>query len=805
MAFEDCIRRARDDDEIDDDTARYLFQRYRNETLRMPAARAQQNITDYLNKAAEHTERMKLIQVVKWQKMMKDVSSYRGPHGEADIIEGARNLFENQGFGGMTSVRGYREGLIAMLNADLANALDAFERSFFLGRRNTASHKVIENELVDAAFGKKVSPRSQGFYDAFSGVFETLRQLRNERGGNTPKLDNWGLPQYHNPEAVNRGFGEGKGTIIRRDKAKADWTKYINDRVDFTQMFDNVTGEKFPANMSRAEQDQISSANWVNIGTDGWLSDPENHGIGGGALGRQRMDHRFYVFKSPEAWMEYNRNFGSGSAFQAIMNHFHGMASEVALMERFGPNPAGNINALKEAIKIEGRKFLRGEPSLLKIKDGALSGGITHTNLSRVLDRAFQDLDSYYDQYRGGGTPARSALALTGTIIRNWAGSALMGSAIIPHVATNPYIQYKVRTIAGIPSARTIPSILRSFSGSSRAELLRAGVNLEAGIGDLNAGPKQLSMLQKATNLSHWLPDRVVHVTQLARVLDAIKSAFYRDAMARLGDQQHLPWDKIDKDFRARLQGHGVTEKDWRIIQLAKPYEPVPGSAPWVRFNDVQRAGVDRPNDVLDIVGRSPQQEKLNLEPGETSIRDLDRARRAAHMSAWRLSAYMQGEREIMVPTHSMRAHSWLYGKSDPNMLSGQILRSFGQFKGFVGSFSVAQAALVQWQLAGNRWRGLAYLASGAISLVVLQMLAMQLKAAKNGRDFMPMDPTTRTGQMTWLRALFSSLTFGYGGEALVSDQTSYGHGWAESLLGPEAELVAGTGFDVLDAVRQRG
>ena len=559
MAFEDCIRQNRDDGIIDDDTAQYLYRRYRAESLKRGPARAQQNLKDYLNKAAEHTERMQIIQAIKFKKMMNEVAAYRGPHGEADIIEGARNLFENQGFGGMTSVRGYREGLIGMLNKDLADSLDHFERTFFLGRRNTRSHLATEKEVVAAAFGQKVSPKSQAFYDAFSGVFETLRQMRNERGGNTPKLDNWGLPQYHNPEAVSRGFGEGPrfggkaGTIARMEKAKAGWTKYINDEVDFSKMFDNVTGDFFPPDMSRAEQDEITSSNWVNIGTDGWLSDPEHGTIGGGALGRQRMDPRFYVFKGPEAWLRYNRQFGAGSVFRALENHFHGMASEVALMERFGPNPAANIQALKTAIKIEGKKFLQGKPSLLRIKDFPFDGGIMHTNINRVLDRAFQDLDSYYDQYRGGGGTARNSLALGGTIVRNWLGGSLMGSAIIPHATTNPYIQYKVRTVAGIPAARTIPSILRAFSGSSRAELTRAGVNLEAGIGDLTTGPKQLGLLAKATNLSHWLPDRVVHVTQLARTLEAIKNAFYRDALARIADQQHLPWDQVDKDFRRDL------------------------------------------------------------------------------------------------------------------------------------------------------------------------------------------------------------------------------------------------------------
>lgn len=817
MAFEDCIKRAHDDGEIDDETARYLYQKYREDSIRLGRSGAQRYISEYLDKAGEHTRRMKVLQIQKFLARKKEIYEYKGPHGEHDIIDGFKNLFENQGFGGMTSLRSYREGLISMLNGEMADFLHHFERSAVMGRRNDRQQQATERGIVRAAFGlKNISPRELGFYGSVSKVFESLRQMRNERGGNTAKLENWGLPQYHNPEAVNRGFASRAPTIQRGDRAAREgrvrsdmaeardgWVKYINDNVDFSKQFDNVTGELFPPNMSRAEQDRISAANWVNIGTDGWLSDPEHGNFGGSALGRQRQDHRFYVFKGPDEWMNYNRQFGAGSVFQAIMHHFHGMASEVSLMQMFGPNPGANIAALKTVIKKEGDEFIEGRPAFLKLKTGMFSGGVNHKNLVAHLKQEFQTIDGYHEQYTGVG-PKPNALALTGTITRNWVGSALMGKAIIPHLATNPYIQYKVRTIAGIPAARTIPSILRSYSNSSRAEMLRAGVNLEAGIGDLNAGASQLSALQKVTNLSHWLPDRTVHLTGLARTLDAIKGAFYRDAFARLGDQQHLSWADMNKDFRARLAGHGVREQDWRIIQLATPYIPVPGSAPWLRANDVQKVGTERPNDVLDIVGRSPRREGLNFDPNENTLRDLDRARRAAFMAAWRLNAYMQGEREVMVPTKSMRAQSWLYGKTDANTISGQILRSFGQFKGFIGSFMVSQAAITRNQMARGKSYGIAYAAAGAIALLMLQMLSMQMKQGANFRDFLPMNPLYRSGIMTWLRAFFSSLTFGYGGESLVADESSYGQGWAESMLGPEAELLAGTAFDLLSEVRKR-
>ena len=787
MAIEDCIKQALDEGLIDRDTARGLIRKYRRKMMGgMGDAAAQQDLESTFFNADKRQQRQKAMNANAFRKMMADVTAYRDPYKRPDMLEASVNLFENAGFGGMRSVRAMREGLTGLSNARINDFLREFERSSLTGSRASRNRQASLDEIVDAAYEVTVSPRAQGFYESLAKEFEWLRQLRNHYGGTTPARKEWRLPQIHNPDAVNRAFGAKTA-----EDAKAGWVKFINDRVDFSTMIDDLTGEPF-GDIPREEQDEISRSLWPTIGSDGYLKTPE--GPTRGSLGAQRTDHRFYNFKDAQAWREYNREFGGGDVFSALMNHRNAMIAEISLMARFGPNPAANLAGLKQAIKMEGDKFLRGETSRLLTGDVSRLnsvnpfGHITHKNLNAALQHHFKTLDAYYDQYRGAQIERPNALALGGTILRNVAGSSLMGSAVIPHLTTNPVIQAFMRKAAGLPARQMVSSILWAFRDSSKGELLRAAMNVEEGINNIAAGAHQQALLQRIANLSHWLPDRTIQWSGLHSVLNAIKGAFYRDAMAKLGDSLGKSWDEIDPEFRARLEGHGVTQTAWRIASLADPYRATPEAAPWLRPQDVQTVGETNPGKVLDVIGREPGS---NLPLGEESWRDQQRAKWAAFEAGWSILSYMQGEREVMVPTKSIRGNRILVGDSNPNTLWGQLRLSAIQFKGFIGSFMASYVQIGRRMLARDPQKGSAWLAAMVVSLIVAQLVSIQLKQMSIGRDPLPMDPTTKDGIVTWLRAIASSINFGYVGETIAGHRSSYGHGVAESILGPSFELTA--------------
>src|SRR3546814_11354990 len=63
-------------------------------------------------------------------------------------------------------------------------------------------------------------------------------------------------------------------------------------------------------------------------------------------LANRHAEHRELVFKDGDAWMRYDRKYGTGNPFTAIMGHLRGMSQNIASLERFGPNPDATVRPL---------------------------------------------------------------------------------------------------------------------------------------------------------------------------------------------------------------------------------------------------------------------------------------------------------------------------------------------------------------------------------------------------------------------------------------------------------------------------
>src|SRR3546814_20590161 len=52
-------------------------------------------------------------------------------------------------------------------------------------------------------------------------------------------------------------------------------------------------------------------------------------------LANRHAEHRELVFKDGDAWMRYDRKYGTGNPFTAIMGHLRGLSQDIASLERF--------------------------------------------------------------------------------------------------------------------------------------------------------------------------------------------------------------------------------------------------------------------------------------------------------------------------------------------------------------------------------------------------------------------------------------------------------------------------------------
>jgi hypothetical protein len=292
-----------------------------------------------------------------------------------------------------------------------------------------------------------------------------------------------------------------------------------------------------------------------------------------------------------------------------------------------------------------------------------------------------------------------------------------------------------------------------------------------------------MGALQKAARWSRWFPDRVTHLTGLIPVVEANKAAFMRGMMSYLNDLKGTDWAALPDRVRNKMTGYGLDERDWKIMQMARPYTPSIGSANWLRPNEVVALGTERPEDVLRTAGFGD----LINQPGQNSpglnIAAAERAQNIAYNTALKMLTYMHGEREVAVPQSSMWVRAKLLGSTHPGTFWGEMARSAGMFKGFIGSMMLTQMQAMQRELIGNRYKGAAYIASFFIVMSLMGMVSLQLGQIATGKDMLPFNLGT------WLRAILKSGSFGIFGDFVASDVSSFGRGILETGAGPAIML----------------
>lgn len=792
-SFESCVYGARDRGEISAEEADQIVARWRALLLTNPPAVARTQLQKEMDFAAFRSKRMAALSIAAQDRINKHVVNFRDAYGRPDAFKAAWALFEDFGYSGHPSVRFITEAITGMANGRIADALDHFRRktitsnlSVVGGRQNAGQIGELQRAMFDEP---NVSPQIKEFADKILDTMNWLRLMHNEVSADgIPYLKDWGGPQAHSQEAVQRAGGFTKDP----NKARDHWSRFIDPLLDWTKMRDGLTGELFPAVPSDARRMSILSHAWDGIVTNGGVGNtPLARRIGGGAMANNRSDHRYFVFKDADAKTKYSREFGEGDSLTQIANHIRGMAADIAMMKIFGPNPKGQIEWLKQLVEQEGYKHATGKPSLV-----ASYAPIT---VMQKAERAKKIIDGYYETARGNGV-AQGNLAHVGTILQNDALGSLLGKSVVAHMISNPIIQYQARKLGGIPRLMVLPHVLRAYSKTSKAELLRAGLNLEEGAFRLGQGARQLSALHKIANFTRWWPDRITHTTGLTPAVEANRTAFLQDMMGFIADLKPTPWANLPERVRSKMTGYGLEERDWRLIQMAESYEPDVGSAPWMRWIEIADTAEQDPEAVLRLYGRTDLAQQVGA-GGTIGPAAYKEAQKIAFAAALRYQGYLFGEREVAVPTRAW----WLGARLPVGSGPGSFLARSPLFaKSFIASMTLTQALALNREWAKRSKPGsIAYAASFILSMWIAGTMVHIIKQMLAGKDPPPLDPDTREGLATLIQGGMTGGSFGIFGDYLASNVNSYGRGPLESFAGP----VAGTLVDaagLADTLRKR-
>lgn len=554
MSIDHCLANAVAGKEISQDDADQLKRRYEafresRETggTASAADQARLDLAEILRAEAKEKRRRAKLALRSINQTDADLKSYR-KNGRADI--GAAMLDKLENFGaGFSSVEGRRKAVLGMAHAQMETLLHHFRRGAFGGDRTRWNKADLTNVLKEAFGVDTGDAAAKGLAKAWTETAEQLRRRYNAAGGSIGKLENWGMPQHHDPRALR------KATL-------PVWKEFIAPLLDVGRMKHPLTGKPVTAKELDAVLDDV----WLSIATEGWDDRaPKRQASGRGALAGQRAEHRFLVFKSADDWLSYQKAFGGGGdVFAAMMGHVNAMAKDIAAMEILGPNPTGTIEWMKQAVRKEAQLAAAGKPARLGGRDGAKA--LDYAN------RIEHELDGVWGSIRGAlETPVSSAAANALAATRNLITASVLGSAAISSIS-DVGTSIIARRFAGLPAGHAISDIVRSFGQMNRREAVRAGLILDNAMHVFHAQARYVGTLG-GPQWAQYLADRVLTWSALTPWTQAARHAFGLAFQSEAAARVKLDFDQLPDALRNTFLRHGLAAGDWEKMRQVPLHE----------------------------------------------------------------------------------------------------------------------------------------------------------------------------------------------------------------------------------------
>jgi hypothetical protein len=601
------------------------------------------------------------------------------------------------------SAEGQSMAVRGMFDAQMADLMEKFETHTGFDSPNRALLDNVGREGFGEASGDRAAKELN---TAWQGTAELARQMFNGEGGQIGKLEGWGFPQSHDAAAIWRA-------------GKDQWVGFTAKLLKRGAMVDKLTGAPFTPERLTAP-DGILSQIYDRITTHGLIDAYPPEHPGAGALALSRGEERFLRFDGWDAWKTYQRQFGQGDLFAAMMGHLDGMAQDIGLMRALGPNPAAEW---------------RWRVAFAQ-REAALERSLSRTEAAvREANRYVKRAQDMYDHFTGGASmPVNDKLAAFGSGVRNYLNGVDLGSAILSDMPSAPMFGALARSFMGVkfqgdmgqlaalladPGMRAIARRSGFINEVARDGLI--GVTQDT-IRTMTAGERTV---QGMNGFARRLPASVMRLQALTGMFEARRRSWRMTFMGALADAalKDLPalanGSGQERALAAELDRRGFTNADWEQVRQVTPWRP--------------RAGVYflRPQDIAREANLD-----LGLRVGEMAL---------------------NAEQYAIPVSGSLWTRARLLGQLPPGTPEGELARSFTMFKTF--SINTAYQYAEEIYLRGvenvwDRWNFIppalkpaafhAWLGAWAAGVVGALTLAggvtLQMRQLVNGKDPLPMN-----------------------------------------------------------------
>ena len=660
-----------------------------DQRLLLAAQQAEADIQAEAARKVANAQRQAL-KTAQTEQRLADIQGRRGK-GRSDALVEDMQLAHNE-------IDGIKRDNVRQL-MDLIEAADS-QAGETMGRRALmvlfdAQNRVMSHDLAMEVFAQ--GKAGTGNAEALAGakawlqVIEQMRQRFNNAGGDVGRLDYGYLPQAHDQVRVLKA---GQDTWAQQVLPLLDRTRYLRED---------------GARMTDAEVLDVLRGAWETISSDGMNKTAPGSFQGTGARANRGSESREIHFKDGEAYLSYLRTFGMGSMYDAMIGHIGGLARDIGLVERYGPNPAAQMR--------------------LQFDQAARDAGTAVNDLPRSFGTRPQ---AYWDLLSGAaGTPANARMAQLGQHARNVQTFGKLQGAVLSSVTDLG--TYFVTTGYNRLSYWDALRNLSRAGGREAQDFMNAhGMIAESLISDLNRWTGE--------NVAQSWSGRIANATMRLSLMNAwtnsLRRAFQLTHMAGMARLADTDWAALTPYDRWRMESAGLTADDWTLMRAA-PRDDFRGQ-PMLTPDGIYATGDPR---AAQVVARYLG---MLADESETAIINPDLATRAATT----------------------------LGGTQAGTIRGELARAVMQFKSFPlammsrhwGRMLETPQGLEGAPMLANR---LAYAATMMVTLTALGAVAFQTKQLVSGKD-----PVDMTNAKFWTRAMAQGGGLGFVGDMLLADTT---------------------------------
>lgn len=465
---------------------------------------------------------------------------------------------------------------------------------------------------------------------------------------------------------------------------------------------------------------------------------------GPGNLAKRVSQSRSLHFKSADAWLEYNADFGTGNAFDSIL-HGIGMGQRnAAVMRVMGTNPNAMLERLVKDWEIQARD--RGD---LKMA-AQLARDFPQNN--RLLDRAMKKtIDVRGQTLANVGAVTRNiqSLRLGSSMISSFQDIASLGSTA-RHNGAGAIESYSRSIIDLLPTDSTARRELAYEAGFLMDKMNSSMMNRFMAIDGPEGKAAGLARLHMKLSGQPWWSAEM-------------KESFGMSTAHRVARNADKEFSALPGRWQTTMRRYGIEDAEWNALRAVK------GRA--ADGNDYILAG-----DIMNL----PDDAVAGL---VSPTRSANAARREL---ADKYGAYLndQVNEGMSEPTPWVRDFM-AGGSASAGSAVGEAWRTAMQFKSFTASFMVRSMTRELFR-DGVDVGGLAKLIVGS---TVMGYVSYQLKQIAAGRE-----PRTAQEPGDYRKLLFASMLQGGGlglfGDFLFGEVNRFGGDIGDSLTGPTVQTM---------------